>query len=278
MLFQLCTTNIQVLKNLIDALKEIMIETNVQFSRNHVRIAKMNASGSICCIVNLTQQDLCDQDSNFYVCDYPDDKPLVVGINLLHLSKILRTIAATNTEITLYADDDNKNILKIIIRNELFQLVSRYSINFIEVNEEIMTFPDIEYDNVLQIDSKYLQRQIKDINNLHFKYIDLRSFQNELIIKATGGFMTQETVIGEVEESELTKNKKAKSLLKVVKVNPAKIIQGTFETKDLLLCSSKFTYLSPFFTLQFRNDTPLIIEIPVEHFGVITLGITLRTP
>ena len=191
-LFHFQTNQIQPFKNLIESLKEIMVETNLELSQSNIRISKMNALDSICCVVKLTAEEL-NQNGNVYECEYPDSKPLIVGINLIHLSKILRNVSPDNV-LHLDVDELNKNCLKIrtVMTNRL--VVSNYTINFTEVNVETITIPNVEFDKTIEIESKYFQRQIKDINNLDLKFIDIKAANNQMFITGNSGFITKETI------------------------------------------------------------------------------------
>jgi proliferating cell nuclear antigen PCNA len=269
-LFHLTTKYVQKIKNLIDSLKEIMIETNIEFSSQFVKISKLNSINSICCLVTLSHEEL-NRNGNTYECAYPETKPLVIGINLLHLSKILKTISSDNI-LEFEVNETNKNVLQIKVETDARLEVSTYSMNLIEVNEEQMAIPDVQFDAIVKIESKYLQKQIKDINTLDSKYVDLKAFNNQLIITGSGGFIRRETI---VEEPDASLSKCIHNTIKMVSQMPNQICQGKYSTKDLL-CLSKFTNLAKYFNLKLKNDVPLVVEIPVEFFGNVILVITLQ--
>lgn len=276
-LFTFTTNEIQLFKNLIDSLKEIMIETNMEFSNKFIKMRKMNSMNSIYCQVCLNSDKL-NEDGNYYECEYPIEKPLIVGINLLHLSKILRTVGSDNI-LQLTVDEQNKNTLKIRVQNTSRLALSDYTLNFVEVNEEKISVPSVEFDRIIEIDSKYFQKQIKDLINLDSIFVDITSCGEQMKIKGSGGYITRETTIGADDDSndnvdDKTRNK-IQHTIKFLK-KTEKICQGTYNTKDLLICTSKFTYLSPKFTLNLKNDIPLVINIDVKTFGKITLVINLQ--
>lgn len=263
-LFHFTTNEISLFKNLIYSLKEIMIETNIQFSETGIKICKMNTISSICCFVDLPTEIL-NRELNSYECIYPSDKPLVVGINLLHFAKILRTIASGNNILHLLVDESNKNVLKIKVQTTNRLVVSNYTMNFIEVNEEKMSLPDgVEFDKIIEIEAKYFQKQIKDIYNLESSYVDIKSYKKQLIITGTGGYMTRETIIEEGSENTIN----------ILQTND-QICQGKYSTKDLLAVS-RFIYLSDKFILKFKNDIPLIVSIEIKDLGEIMLIVALQ--
>lgn len=68
---------------------------------------------------------------------------------------------------------NNKNKLKITVATCHRLAESVYYLNFLELNQQTINLPDIQYQSVIQVDAKYLQKQIKDINHLDAKHVDI---------------------------------------------------------------------------------------------------------
>ena len=266
-MFSFKTTNIPKIKALVDALKEIMIETNLQFSESGIDICKINSQGSVCCIVHL-DTDLLNNETKIsqYQCDFPAHKPYIIGVNLLQMAKILRSIPQKST-LKLEVDHNNKNKLKIIILTDPQLVHTVYYLNFIEIDQQSIDFPtDVNFDSILEIDSKYLQKQIKDINQMDVKVIEVKSLTSQLVLVGNCGFMSRETTIYETNNAQNAK------IMKVLQKSD-QIYQGKFATKDLLsIC--KFMYLSDKYVLKLKNDFPLVLDINIENLGTVTLIIT----
>ena len=131
-IFHLKTNQIQLFKKLIEALREIMIETNMELSNNCLKIIKMNSKNSIFCSLTL-EKDKINNDANFFECQYPENKPLFVGVNLLNLSKILKSVSTENI-LHFQIEKNNKNALIVKVENTDRLELSNYTINFIEIN------------------------------------------------------------------------------------------------------------------------------------------------
>jgi len=272
MLFSLKTTNIPKFKALIDALKEIMIETNLQFSEKGIDIFKINSQGSVLCTVHLNFDMLNNEKINHYNCDFPKEKPFVVGVNLLTLAKILRSIPQKST-LKLEVDQNNNNKLKIIILTEPQLVNTTYELNFIEIDQETLAklnlpeYIEVDYDSVIEIDSKYLQKQIKDINQMGVKVIEVKAMDTELVLTGHHGFIKRETTI--YEPKSCNNNSEIMKILS----KSDQMYQGKFATKDLLsIC--KFMYLSNEYTIKLKNDFPMVLEVIIENLGQATLIIT----
>jgi proliferating cell nuclear antigen len=269
-LFSFKTTYIQLFKNLIDSLKEIMIESNITFSKNGINMCKMNSMNTICCFVKLSSIRLNSQE-NVYICEYPENKPLIAGLNLLHLYKILKTINHNHNVLYIYIDDTNKNIMHIKVSSKTRLVISNYALNLIEITENNMTIPSVQFDAEINIDSKFFQKQLKDFYGLDANSINIKLCSKQLFLSNYEGFICRNTIIDNNEN--ITLNQERKSTLKIIYANDDIICQGKYEVKHLLLCTSKFTSLSKYITLKFKNDIPLIIDIDMPHFGNVILVI-----
>ena len=266
-LFHLRTDNVQCLKKLIDALKELMIETNMCFSKKSINISHINSKGSIYCFLEI-RADMVNNEENFYHCDFNNDNPLSVGVNLLHLAKILKCIGSNNI-LHLETQKYDKNTLNIKVENTNKSEMSLYSMKYIEINEEKLSIPDVEFETILKLNSKYFQKIIKDICSLDAKYVDIKFCSGQLFISGIGGYIFRETII---EESTGKNNIMSVDYVR----DENNISQGKFDIKDLITIS-KFTGLSKTLTIKMKNDIPLVIELEIDNIGNLVLLITLKT-
>jgi proliferating cell nuclear antigen len=269
-LFSFKTTYIQLFKNLIDSLKDIMIESNITFSKNGINMCKMNSMNTICCFVKLSNIKL-NTNGNEYICEYPENKPLIAGLNLLHFFKILKTIGNNHNLLDVYIDDTNKNIMHIKVLNQTRLVISNYVLNLIEITENNMTIPSVQFDAEITIDSKFFQKQLKDFYSLDTNCINIKLCSKQLHLSNFEGFICRNTIIDNNENIITTTDQQLKSTLNIVYANDDVICQGKYEVKHLLLCTSKFTTLSQNMTLKFKNDIPLIIDINMPNFGNVIL-------
>lgn len=258
-LFDLKTDNIQFLKKLIDSLKEISVETNFDFSNQTVKISKMNSKESICCFMVLKNaDDFCFSSS------YSDDNPLVVGINVLILSKIFKGLSVDNI-VNIFVDNSNKNLLCLKLENKNKSEITNYEISFIELNQTTITLPRTVFDVSLEIDSKYFHKTIKDIHNLESKSVEMKFCNNQFFFSGSGGYVSRETIIEE------NTNNNAKNIVKILdQKENVNISQGKFCLKDILsVC--KFCSLSKTIIIRLKNDTPLLLEFKLGKYGTVKL-------
>jgi proliferating cell nuclear antigen PCNA len=201
-------------------------------------------------------------ESGFYKCDYTEDKPLVLGVNIFYLFKLLKTL--NNDDIlSFYVDDTNPGILDIRLENNAKSSVTKYALNLIEIDEENLSMPDCEFDVVITYNAASFQKIIKDMSNLS-QTIEIKSYNKQLIFSCQGDYASQETTIGEATDD--------------IKFNKStdEIIQGCYLSKHLL-SFTKCTNLCNNVTLYLKNDYPLFIKYTAGCLGKITLVVASKT-
>ena len=97
--FELQTVQVNVFKCLIEALKEIITETNVEISPKGLRIVATDPSFTI--LIHLFLE--ADKFEN-YKCD----ETLIIGINVINLFKLTKTMG-NNDSLTLYIDEEKSS-------------------------------------------------------------------------------------------------------------------------------------------------------------------------
>lgn len=257
----------QTLKKIFESLKEITAETNIELSKDSITISKVNTKNSICCKLQLLSAEL-NRDEQLYSCKFSAETPFVVGINLFNLSKIFKSIP-NNKQVRISVDDSDKNLMKIEVsevKPEENIEITTYGINFVELNEEKISFPPADYDATIEFSCKKFQKIIKDMVLLESKYVDIKFCNGQLSFSSVGSIMFRESTYECAK-----KNNIARAI-----TTPSKdlfyIIKGRYDIKDLQnVC--KFTLLSKTVRIMMKNDIPLVIWLNIENYGELTLVI-----
>jgi proliferating cell nuclear antigen len=92
------TVQIAPFRTLMTALKDILLETNISFQKDGIRIINMDKSHTILAHLFLGSK-------NFELYDCQLDK-IVIGVNMFHLFKLINTIDNDDT-LTIYIDQDD---------------------------------------------------------------------------------------------------------------------------------------------------------------------------
>ena len=189
-LLELKTTQSGIFKILIEALKEIIVDVNIEFSNEFIRIVKMDVTETV--LINLELEASKFVESGYYKCDYTKENPLVLGINIIYLFRLLKTI--NNDDILSFqVDDENPGVLDIRLENNAKSTVTKYILNLIEIDEETLKIPEFEFDTIVVYNAVSFQKIVKDMSNLGSKFIDVKSYNKQLIFSGQGDYATQET-------------------------------------------------------------------------------------
>ena len=246
---EISTVQATAVRILIEALKEILIDANFEFSKEGIRIMKMDSSSTV--LVHLKLQA---DNFEFYKCE----QPLVLGINMFNLFKLIRTIGNDDT-LTIFYDDSKLGVLGIRIENGAKNQVTNFSLNLMEIDIEKFDIEPEVFESEITMPTADFQKIIKDIAGLS-DTIEIKSINNKLIFSCDGDFASQDTEIGETQNGIIfTKNSD-------------KIIQGKFSAKHLV-SFTKFTNLCNTIQIYIKNDYPIIIQYACASLGTCKLAL-----
>ena len=248
-ILEISTVQATAFRILVEALKEILIDANFEFSKEGIRIMKMDSSNTV-----LVHLKLHSENFESYKCD----QPLTLGINMFNLFKLIRTIGNDDT-LTISYDDSKLGVLNIRIENGNKNQVTNYVLNLMEIDIEKFDIEPEEFESEITMPSADFQKIVKDMNGLS-ETIEIKSISNKLIFSCDGDFASQDTEIGETQNG-ITFTK-----------NTGKIIQGKFSAK-YLVSFTKFTNLCNTIQIYIKNDYPIIIQYACASLGTCKLAL-----
>ena len=250
------TVQASAFKTLVEALKELLTDTNIEFDEHGLKIMAMDSSHIVLVHLKL------DAD-NFE--DYYCKSKITIGVNMLNLHKLIKTINSNDT-LTLFMDDGDMNHLGIKIENGEKNTRTVYKLNLLDLDSQPISIDPTEFNSVITLPSGDFQKICRDMNNLS-QFVELRNVGNQLIFNCKGDFCAQETVICDNESSQHCIQSK----------NMNEVVQGMFKLKYLVLFT-KCTNLCNTVELYLKNDYPLIIKYAVASLGEIKLCLAPQTP
>jgi len=250
-LFEIKTIQAAAFRTLIEALKEILTEANLEFDHTGVKVISMDETHTVLVYLRLHSDRF-----NEYFCP----KKHVLGINMIYLFKLIKTIG-NNDILTLYLPANNPNKLGIRIENADKATTTNYSLKIFDTNIEEIQIPGLNFTSIIGLPSSDFQKICRDMNGLgDGERVEITSSGSELIFKCMGDFAEQETIISENQSNmKVTRNSKT-----------AEIVQGIFLLKHLVLFT-KCTNLCPSIEMYLKNDYPLIIRYTVANLGEVKL-------
>ena len=248
------TVQIAPFRTLMTALKDILLETNITFRPDGMRIVNMDKSHTILAHLFLKAE-------NFELYECKCDK-IIIGVNMFHLFKLINTIDNDDT-LTIYIENSDYNDgvvnnLGLKFENGDIKQCKTQKLRLIEPDSEELEVPNVSFSSVINLPSTDFQKIIRDLSGISEK-IEIKSVSNELIFKCRGPFAS-----AEIRRSE------ADGSMEFIQQDNSKIIQGNFSLKNLgyfikctNLCSQVEVYL--------ENDLPLVVKYSVASLGEIKL-------
>jgi len=246
-LLEIKTVQSQAFKILIEALKELLTDTNVDFDENGLKIVAMDTSHCVLAHVKL--------DASKFEQYYCKTK-FTIGVNMLNLYKLIRTINSNDT-LTIFIDASDVNHLGIKIENVETNSKTTYKLNLLDLDNQKITIDNAEFNTVINLPSIYFQKICRDMNNIA-ETVEIKNTSNKLILNCKGDFCSQETVIVDNENGFNCISNKTRD----------DIVQGVFNLKYLVLFT-KATNLSSTVELLLKNDYPLVVRYQVASLGEV---------
>ena len=253
-MLEIKTVQSSVFKILIEALKEILTDTVLEINENGIKIVTMDSTHVI--LVNLKLEA---NKFEHYYCESPKK----IGINMINLHKIIKTINSNDT-LTLFMKKNDHNHLGIEIENRERNTKTVYKLNLLDLDCTKLEIPCAEVNSVITLPASDFQKICRDMHNLA-QYVEIKTFNKELILSCKGDFCSQETILRDSDNVSV-ENESC----------PTEIVQGVFSLKFLCLFT-KATNLSKMVELYLKNDYPLIIRYWVASLGELKMCLAPQT-
>ena len=244
------TVQSNAIRVLIEALKEILTDTNLEFDGENIKVIAMDPSHTV-----LVHLKLDSSKFERYFCP----NRLLVGINTINLFKLIKALQ-NNDILTLFIEKNNTNQLGIRMENGEANQITQYKMNLMDLNQDNISIPPIEFESVITLPSNNFQKICRDMFNLSDN-IEITTYGQQITFKCKGDIADQETSIGQSQTSGMSFVKND---------NQDEIIQGIYSLKYLVLFT-KCTNLSSSIELYLKNDYPLIIRYQVANLGEVKL-------
>jgi len=250
------TIQTSAIRILVEALKEILTDTNIIFDDTGIKIITTDSTKTVLIHMKL-EKDKFEE----YFCE----KKMICGISMINLYKLIKTISNQDT-LTLFIKKNNTNKLGIRINNADKKTQTTYELNLLDIPDDKLDIPPVSFDTELTFPSSDFQKIIRDMINIG-DVIHIESQPKKILkLSCSGDFASQETVLGETNNGVQFTASKA----------PEYPIQGVFSLKYLLLFT-KCTNLCNIINIYIKNDYPLIIKYNIASIGDIKLCLAPNT-
>lgn len=269
-LFEIRTVQSGAFRTLIEALKEILAEANLEFDSTGIKIIDVDETHTV-----LTYLRLHAERFEYFYCQ----GKFVLGINMMYLFKLIKTLS-NNDSLTLFLPASNPNKLGIRAENAEKRTTNTWMMKLFDTNVENIEMPNITFTTIINMPSTDFQKICRDFNALAEK-LEITSSNSDLIFRCIGDFVDGETIILSESDTGVKMQKGGASGGASVGAAGAvstgsishtgtEIVQGIFELKYLCMFT-KCTNLCQSIEIYLKNDYPLILRYQVANLGEVRL-------
>lgn len=249
------TVQIQPIRNMITAIKDILTDATITFTKNGFKIINFDKTHTILVNVFLNAEKF-----EKYNC-IPDK--IIVCANTLHLFKVISTMSNDDTlsmyiENTDYHDGIVSHLGLQYDNGDIKQCYSQ-KLRLIEPDMEEFNVPDVEYSTIINLPTSDFQKIIRDLNGISDR-IEIKSVGSDLIFSCQGNFAT----------SRIYRSESDGYMEFIQKPDESVVIQGEFSLRSLshfIKCTPLCSHLE----MYLGNDLPLIVKYDVASLGEIKL-------
>jgi len=239
----------RILKQLIDALKDLVQDANIDCSGEKISIQAMDSSH-----VSLVQVTLEANGFDHYRCD----RTISLGFNSTNMSKILK--CASNDDIITLKSEDTADALTLMFESPNQERISDFELKLMDIDSEPLGIPDTEYLCTIKMPSGEFQRIIRDMQVLGDTCVI--SCTKEGVRFSVSGDMGTGNVL--IRPNTATSDKEENE----VSINMSEPVELTFALRYLNFFT-KATSLGPYVILSMSPDVPIVVEYPIEETGHI---------
>lgn len=254
-ILEIKTIQASTIKSVIDAMKEILMDVNLEFDDNGVKIVALDNTHIV--LIHLKLQA---EKFEKYYCQ----KKLYVGINMLKFHMLIKTIQNGDI-LSLFIHKDDPNILGITIENNEKNVKTTYKLSMLDIDVVNVDIPPADFNTIITMPSAYLQKIIRDMHNLA-EYIEIKNVGGKLILSCQGEFCCQETILATETQNIQIKTSE----------NTQEIIQGIFSLKYLSIFT-KCTNLCSTVEIYLKNSYPIILQYSIASMGNVKLCLAQKS-
>jgi proliferating cell nuclear antigen len=297
------TEHTQSFKTLIEVLKDMLPETNIEFKIDKKNCKKTDEQ--LEAESNNTENDNDNEngDNNDDTCTDADQKKGVdtsgirilavdttktvlinmklekkhfskfkcakskisLGVNLSHFYKLIKSVDK-DEHMTIFVDDENPNYMGIILDNPARNKRNNMEMKLLDLDNEYIDIPEIKFDAVMQINASEFHKLCREMKQLS-ENIEIICSANKIEFICKGGFANKKATY------EKDENNGDSIDIKFSNNCPTKIIQGIYDLNNLVLFG-KCSVLCGDIQLYMKNDYPLVIKYILPKLGRILLCLT----
>jgi proliferating cell nuclear antigen len=245
------------IKTLFETMKNIIEDTNIEFSKDGMRVIEMNKGKSMMVYLKL-------EGSKFERFEFNNSEAIVLaGVNVENFYSILKTMH-THDILTMSVNRKHPNILCLKFENQEKKMITNYKFPLKDINQKLFDIPSCEFDALVTMSASDFQKLCRDIDNLGGQHIEIRAIHRQLMLKSDCTIGERETILNESDKA---------CGVHFINDSGNNIVQGKFLVKHLT-SMTKCTTLCNTMELYLKNNYPMIIQYQVPSLGSIKFALS----
>jgi len=237
-----------ILKKLMDAIKDLVSEANLDVSSEGVSMQAMDSS-------HVSLVALVLRKVGFE--HYRADRSISLGISLASMAKVMKC-AGNDDTITLKADDQGDNVT-FIFESPKQNRLSHFALKLMDIDSEHLGIPDTEYKCVVRMSSQEFARIVREMGVIG-DTVKIAATKEGVKFTVSGDLGTGSIICKQnpsVDDEEDN-----------VSIKLDDDVALTFALRYLNFFT-KATPLSPTVCLKMSPDVPLVVEYKIENLGYV---------
>jgi proliferating cell nuclear antigen len=239
------------IKTLTEALKEVLTDINIHFSSDGFRVVNMDPGQ-----ISFVALKLNAEKFEEYYCP----SSLLVGVNMMSLHKLLKTIGNNDT-ITMYVTKDEPDKLGIVIQNKKKRMCNKIIYNLLDVDLVHIDIPEIDYDAQVTMPCGDFQKYCRELATIS-NFVSIGISSDKIFSMTVDGKFANQTL--DIEESE-----DSNVIIDINdNINEKNVEIGVYSLKFLnLFCKS--STLCNTIQLFMKAEYPIVILYSVASLGTV---------
>jgi proliferating cell nuclear antigen len=232
----------QVLKRVVDAIKDLVQDCNFDCNDSGIALQAMDNSH-----VALVSMMFKAEAFTPFRCD----RNLALGVNLVSLTKVLR--AAQNEDILTLKAEDSPDALNITFESSNEDRVSEYDLKLMDIDQEHLGIPDTDYAASITMPSAEFRRICTDLMAMS-ESVTIDANKDGVKFSCTGDIGNGAVTLRSTSNVDKPENN--------IEVELTEPVSLTFSLKYLVnFCKAQ--PLSPTVKVCLSNEVPLLVEYPL---------------
>lgn len=248
-MFEARLTQGSILKKLMESIKDLVTDANLDCSSSGVSLQAMDSS-------HVSLVSLFLRGDGFQ--HYRADRNISLGLNLTSLAKVLK--CAGNDDIITLKADDNGDSVNLMFESPKQNRISQFSIKLMDIDSEHLGIPETEYKCVVKMPSAEFSRIVREIGIMG-DTVKIAASKDGVKFSVTGDMGAGSIIC---KQSESIDDKPDES----VTIKLEEEVALTFALRYLNFFA-KATPLSGQVALKMSPDVPLVVEYRIEEIGHI---------